>query len=439
MDSNVESPEQVAYRRMEETTRRLMEEFKLQDETSKSRGYESGGLKVALQSPHELPANNPSMIYTSQPRGSPYPVECLLRGAAAKRELIEYPDFPQEIYRASDLEERAYSIVDIPGKGLGMVAAQDLEPGELITSERPLLLAPHAISSPASLEFNDDATEEQQQAAKYFEADRMLKIAYERMHRDDQAAYMKLHNAHLHDGSGPLLGVMRTNSYGLFDMQGDTYVGVFNDLSRVNHSCCPNTDRAFDRAALSMQLYAVRNIKKGEEITTSYCNHLAPHAARQRALTPYGILCECPACVEHVESDKNRSRISHVRNSVPAIVKWAANPMLPDDLLLAPSLKMLELLELEGLEATPQYLQVLYHLMLICSALGTSSVNPGCGFYMEKWARLKRWDVKVNPAERGIQDLEKIRIASLVRRRVLMGKEQEEAAAVFGASNPEAE
>ncbi|KAF4577234.1 hypothetical protein EYR36_005221 [Pleurotus pulmonarius] len=410
MDSNVESPEQVAYRRMEETTRRLMEEFKLQDETSKSRGYESGGLKVALQSPHELPANNPSMIYTSQPRGSPYPVECLLRGAAAKRELIEYPDFPQEIYRASDLEERAYSIVDIPGKGLGMVAAQDLEPGELITSERPLLLAPHAISSPASLEFNDDATEEQQQAAKYFEADRMLKIAYERMHRDDQAAYMKLHNAHLHDGSGPLLGVMRTNSYGLFDMH-----------------------------ALSMQLYAVRNIKKGEEITTSYCNHLAPHAARQRALTPYGILCECPACVEHVESDKNRSRISHVRNSVPAIVKWAANPMLPDDLLLAPSLKMLELLELEGLEATPQYLQVLYHLMLICSALGTSSVNPGCGFYMEKWARLKRWDVKVNPAERGIQDLEKIRIASLVRRRVLMGKEQEEAAAVFGASNPEAE
>ncbi|KAF4590806.1 hypothetical protein EYR40_009403 [Pleurotus pulmonarius] len=410
MDSNVESPEQVAYRRMEETTRRLMEEFKLQDETSKSRGYESGGLKVALQSPHELPTNNPSMIYTSQPRGSPYPVECLLRGAAAKRELIEYPDFPQEIYRASDLEERAYSIVDIPGKGLGMVAAQDLEPGELITSERPLLLAPHAISSPASLEFTDDATEEQQQAAKYFEADRMLKIAYERMHRDDQAAYMKLHNAHLHDGSGPLLGVMRTNSYGLFDMQ-----------------------------ALSMQLYAVRNIKKGEEITTSYCNHLAPHAARQRALTPYGILCECPACVEHVESDKNRSRISHVRNSVPAIVKWAANPMLPDDLLLAPSLKMLELLELEGLEATPQYLQVLYHLMLICSALGTSSVNPGCGFYMEKWARLKRWDVKVNPAERGIQDLEKIRIASLVRRRVLMGKEQEEEAAVFGASNPEAE
>ncbi|KAF4590198.1 hypothetical protein EYR38_009496 [Pleurotus pulmonarius] len=329
MDSNVESPEQVAYRRMEETTRRLMEEFKLQDETSKSRGYESGGLKVALQSPHELPTNNPSMIYTSQPRGSPYPVECLLRGAAAKRELIEYPDFPQEIYRASDLEERAYSIVDIPGKGLGMVAAQDLEPGELITSERPLLLAPHAISSPASLEFTDDATEEQQQAAKYFEADRMLKIAYERMHRDDQAAYMKLHNAHLHDGSGPLLGVMRTNSYGLFDMQ--------------------------------------------------------------------------------------------------------------DDLLLAPSLKMLELLELEGLEATPQYLQVLYHLMLICSALGTSSVNPGCGFYMEKWARLKRWDVKVNPAERGIQDLEKIRIASLVRRRVLMGKEQEEEAAVFGASNPEAE
>lgn len=190
-----------------------------------------------------------------------------------------------------------------------------------------------------------------------------------------------------------------------------------------------------------MQLYAVRNIKKGEEITTSYCNHLAPYAARQLALAPYGIRCDCPACVDHVESDKNRLRISRVQNAVPAIVKWAANPALPSDLLLTPSLKMLELLESEGLEATPQYLLVLYQTMLIYSALGISSVNAGCLFYMERWTRLKRWDVKdrkSNYAEQVIRDMEKIRIASFARRLLSLGDE-EEVVVVFDTDISEAD
>lgn len=177
-------------------------------------------METVLTNAHEIPTDNPSAIYTSQPRGSYYPVECLLHSAAAKRELIEHPNYPLEIYRPSELEERPYSIVDIPGKGRGMVAAQDLEPGDLIVSERPLLLAPHGMCGLRHISFNYDATEEQQQAAKYFETERVLRVAYHRMRPDDQAAYMKLHNAHLHDGSGPLLGVMRTNAYGLFDMQG---------------------------------------------------------------------------------------------------------------------------------------------------------------------------------------------------------------------------
>ncbi|KAF7422524.1 hypothetical protein PC9H_010680 [Pleurotus ostreatus] len=173
MDSN-NSPEQVAYREMEETVRKLVEEFKIQDQTSKSRGYETSGIITVLHSPDELPTASTSAIYTSQPRGSHYSVECLLRGAAAKRELIEYPEFPKEIYRPSDLEECAYSIVDIPGKGLGMVAAQDIELGELIVSERPLLIAPRVITSPSRLSFTDDATKEQQQAAVYFETDKRV-------------------------------------------------------------------------------------------------------------------------------------------------------------------------------------------------------------------------------------------------------------------------
>ncbi len=178
--------------------------------------------------PHEIPTDNPSAIYTTQPGGSDYPVECLLHSAAAKRELIEHPGYPLEIRRPSEVEERPYSIIDIPGKGLGMVAAQDIELGDLIASERPLLLAPHGLCGLRHISFDDDATQEQRRAAVYFEAERVLRVTYERMRPEDQAAYVKLHNAHLDDGSGPLLGVMRTNGYSLFDMQGRCALCILN-------------------------------------------------------------------------------------------------------------------------------------------------------------------------------------------------------------------
>ncbi|KAF4577219.1 hypothetical protein EYR36_005206 [Pleurotus pulmonarius] len=379
----VTAAEQAGWQEIEEITRKLTEEFRIKDQTSKSRGYEISGMTCVLSSAYEIPTDNPAVLYTSQPRGSDYAVEFLLHGAAAKRELIEYPDYPQEPYRPSELKERPYSIVEISGKGLGMVATKDLAPGDLIVAERPLLVAPRLLRTLGSVVFHDNATKEQQEAAKSFETEKTIRYAYDRMRPEDQAAYMKLHNAHLHDGSGPLFGIMRTNRYALFDLQGETYTGVFEDLSRINHSCCPNADRRFNRATLSMQLFAARNIKKGEQITTSYCDLLAPYATRQLSLAPYGIRCDCPACLDHVESDKNRLRISRLQSAVPAIIKWAANPALPDDLLLRPSLTMLELLESEGLEATRHYAQVLYHSMLIYSALGESSTNE-CLHFMAR-------------------------------------------------------
>ncbi|KAF4590778.1 hypothetical protein EYR40_009375 [Pleurotus pulmonarius] len=419
-DASGESPAQLeaGRRGIEEMTRKSIEECRIQDDdTSKARGYEVSEMESVPLNPHEIPTDNPSAIYTTQPMGSSYPVECLLHSAAAKRELVEFPGYPLEIHRPSEVEERSYTIVDIPGKGLGMVATQDIEQGDLIASERPLLLAPHGMCGFRDIWFEYEATQEEQQAAMFSEVERVLRVAYDRMRPDDQAAYMKLHNAHLDDGSGPLLGILRTNVYSLFDMQGSKYTGVFNELSRINHSCCPNADRTFHRASLSMRLYAVRDIQKGEEITTSYCDLLAPFAKRQQYLARYGIHCECPPCLYPVESDENRRRISRLKNAVPAIIKWAATPALRDDLLIVPALTILRLLVGEGLEATQHYTQALYHTMLIFAALGTEGDKIGYLCCIEEWARLRRWDAEGrNPAEKAKCDLEKVKVASRARR-----------------------
>lgn len=80
-----------------------------------------------------------------------------------------------------------------------------------------------------------------------------------------------------------------------------------------------------------MQMFAARAIKKGEEITTSYCDPLLTCAARQAKLKPYGVRCTCTACLSPVESDKNRHRIASTKDALPAIIKWAGNPKLPDN------------------------------------------------------------------------------------------------------------
>lgn len=56
------------------------------------------------------------------------------------------------------------------------------------------------------------------------ETQRFYRMAYERMHPEDKVAYRQLHDAHQHDGSGPLLGVQMPNSFLVFELQG--IVGV---------------------------------------------------------------------------------------------------------------------------------------------------------------------------------------------------------------------
>jgi len=45
----------------------------------------------------------------------------------------------------------------------------------------------------------------------------------------------------------------------------------------------------------SLHTRAVRKIKKGEEITISYCNTFESAKERQKGLDPYGFKCTGPA------------------------------------------------------------------------------------------------------------------------------------------------
>ncbi|KAI0045236.1 SET domain-containing protein, partial [Auriscalpium vulgare] len=91
-------------------------------------------------------------------------------------------------------------------------------------------------------------------------------------------------------------GIINTNMMSIGAMPGQLmhYGGVFNDMSRVNHSCSPNAVYRWDLELFAGELRALRAIAPGEEITITYLDTCLPYAARQQILREkYSFTCTC--------------------------------------------------------------------------------------------------------------------------------------------------
>ncbi|KAF5376480.1 hypothetical protein D9615_008624 [Tricholomella constricta] len=227
--------------------------------------------------------------------------ECLLWGGKQKRDILSTPGFPSPIPRPPQTRHRIGPSLF----GIGMFATRDIKMGDLIMSERPLLASPIVIP-PLIPNFPEgfELTLSQSLEAKMAEFEKCLENSLGRMLPENRAAFLALHNCHTEDGSGPIFGRIRTNGFGIIQkteksgLEAGDYgcVGVFNAISRVNHSCAPNAIYDFTVASFSCQLRAIRDIKTDEEIFISYCSTSEPTAARQAKLKPYGFECTCRVC-----------------------------------------------------------------------------------------------------------------------------------------------
>jgi len=222
--------------------------------------------------------------------------ECVLFGKDVQRAIpsnvIDIPKPPSIRHRISTSSHR----------GLGMFATCDLDLGDLVCSERPLLISPYKIVTSCVImkSDGDPPSDAQIATAAFAEYEIELGLALNRMDARNRTAYLALADSHTKDGSGRLFGILRTNAYSV-DL-GDRskaeskHAAVFDQLSRINHSCAPNARVNFCIHSFSLQVYALGRIEKEEEIFISYCNSSLPHATRQAKLSPHGFHCICPAC-----------------------------------------------------------------------------------------------------------------------------------------------
>ncbi|KAJ6497624.1 hypothetical protein C8R45DRAFT_134010 [Mycena sanguinolenta] len=313
--------------------------------------------------------------------------------SGSKEVLMGIPNFPHPILQVAT---PAFRLTDVPGKGAGLLSTRALKTGDLILDERPLFVCARGVPIAVPPIFTP-AQVGQYQLQKLEE---YCEIAINRMRPEAKNAFMALWNCHKEDGSGPIMGIVRTNGLslqglrpGVQDHQTNQYSAVCKDISRLNHSCSPNTASLFHLPSFSYRLYAVRDIAAGEELTFHYTDVKCSTEKRQAVLKPYDFACACPACRDTTAvSSEDARTTSDWRRSVLtgfyAVRKEQLKSSSVDDKLLDECCRMIELIVREGLEHLPVYFEVVKLLMQGCIAYGDA---PGA----REWAaRLEKcyWD-----------------------------------------------
>jgi hypothetical protein len=262
--------------------------------------------------------------------------------------------------------------------GFGVFATCDIKSGTLIFAERPLVVAPLAIT------VTPNHSSQQKNEAALLEYDRVLEEAVSRLPPEAQADFRTLHNSFTGDGSGPLLGIVKTNNYSIlglddgYDMTSG-YVAVCTTASRINHrsftfifspsglanyhlSCVPNTLRHFTLHNFSLQFFAARDIKAGEQLFSSYCSSHAGLADRQDELSLYGFVCKCSACANATpESD-------HLRMTYTAQLFMLQNKIVNGQrtkTMLEDALELERALIKEGLDSHLEIIQLMEVIMVL--------------------------------------------------------------------------
>ncbi|CAK0831455.1 unnamed protein product, partial [Prorocentrum cordatum] len=154
----------------------------------------------------------------------------------------------------------------VAGKGRGLVAARDCEPGELLLVNRPLAVGPAASLLRGTLRALAGCSEEEREAGG-----RKARARAAAPPGTVQAILDA--NAHKLDSPGP--GAPRPPS----EAAGS---GLFLLGSLVNHSCRPSAARVF--LGDTMFVRAARRLQKGDEITDSYVSVMQPAFERRAAL-----------------------------------------------------------------------------------------------------------------------------------------------------------
>ncbi|KAK3940852.1 hypothetical protein QBC46DRAFT_458638 [Diplogelasinospora grovesii] len=204
-----------------------------------------------------------------------------------------------------------YDVRPVPGKGLGAVATRKIEKDSVILVDHAIMLA--TVEYPADVLRDEVRDLLSRGAGQLADPERVLGLAQNLGDRED------------YDEISVVEDVLITNSFAV-TVDGRDFMGLFPDLSRMNHACNPNAAIHFSETALAMTVWASRDIEPGEEITITYSDVGMTYTERQDTLhSIWGFTCSCKLCTSPPDtrrtSDERRLRIRRLRDEVIALAQ----------------------------------------------------------------------------------------------------------------------
>lgn len=198
-----------------------------------------------------------------------------------------------------------FDVVDIPGRGKGVIANRDIKQGELLIREKPLFIVPTRPGVDPS---------------------QLIGGIVDALPSTDKAVFLALSYAKPNVSAQDIpFEIFQTNAISA----GQRGTGLFPRTARLNHGC----SRAFGAvyswrdAEGVLVVHAIRDIPKGQEILTTYTNTKRRRSDRQAHLRAhYYFDCACSVCsLPKEESAASDRRLGQMADAYSMFSLWGSD------------------------------------------------------------------------------------------------------------------
>ncbi|KAF2873778.1 hypothetical protein BDV95DRAFT_541144 [Massariosphaeria phaeospora] len=202
-------------------------------------------------------------------------------------------------------ERELYEEKETEGKGAGLFATMEIKAGDTLIKKTPVLFVAKEVL----------VTPSRSRRAL------VLDTAVRQLPERTRNAFMGL--AKSLGKEEAIEDIVLTNGFGVKVWDGTSHLVVVPEAAKINHACRPNAHKRFDDFTLGSDIFAMKDIKKGEEITMSYGFSTHPHPLRQEALLAnWGFTCTCSLCTSPTTtlnaSDTHLTQIRDLKAVLPS-------------------------------------------------------------------------------------------------------------------------
>ncbi|KAJ3711715.1 hypothetical protein C8R42DRAFT_595407 [Lentinula raphanica] len=204
-----------------------------------------------------------------------------------------------------------FVVQDIPGKGKGVIAARDIKRGELVIREQPLFMVPSEVNtSPTAMISHLLSLLTPYQYSQFYN------LSYVNFPDDLDPET---------DRAELALAIIQTNAVAA----GVGYIGVFPRMARLNHGCSSafNVVYSWREKEKVLVVHALKDIKKGQELLTTYTDTKRPRDQRRAHLhNHYSFHCICEVCsLPDAKSKESDHRLTTMSELYARFATWGSS------------------------------------------------------------------------------------------------------------------